>query len=187
MNKWLFLGAFLLVPAAALLGIAGVSFLSEGAIAEIIAMLLSEGVLALIGMFVGVFYLFPVILFHYRMWAAIYDRGMRISPGLAVVLLFVPVVNLFWIFRLYPGFVRSYNEQVEKNHTALPRLEPSAYQVFPTMLLISVILGFVTLFNFRLPLVEIVVGLIAYVYLLIVVSRTCDAVNRLADAVEGGS
>jgi hypothetical protein len=45
----------------------------------------------------------------YKMWRAIQGSQARTSPAQAVLLLFVPVVNIYWVFQAYWGWARDYN------------------------------------------------------------------------------
>lgn len=55
-----------------------------------------------------------LILLH-RAWASIADAETRISPRRAVLLLFVPIFNVYWIFKALPGFATDYNRFVERH------------------------------------------------------------------------
>ncbi|MGE4552878.1 MAG: DUF4339 domain-containing protein [Desulfovibrionaceae bacterium] len=47
--------------------------------------------------------------FAYRAWGALRPNGGRTEPGLAVLLLFVPLFNFYWIFVVLLGLVRASN------------------------------------------------------------------------------
>jgi len=49
------------------------------------------------------------------MWTSIQDKGTRISPGRAVGFLFIPVFNFFWLFRVFWGFHKDYNEYIKRH------------------------------------------------------------------------
>jgi hypothetical protein len=46
------------------------------------------------------------------MWDAVYNKYVYMSSDFAVLLLCIPIVNIFWAFRFYRDFVRFYNEEV---------------------------------------------------------------------------
>jgi hypothetical protein len=61
----------------------------------------------------------------YRMWAVLQDDGETwMTPGLAVGLLFVPFVNLYWAFRVYPGWAREYNRYIQRHGIRACRKSP---------------------------------------------------------------
>ena len=62
------------------------------------------------------------LVFVYRMWSAIQDGQARISPGRAVGLLFVPLLNIYWIFRVLPGYATEYNAYLGRHGSAAPPL-----------------------------------------------------------------
>ncbi|MBN1881174.1 MAG: hypothetical protein JW885_03290 [Deltaproteobacteria bacterium] len=132
-------------------------------------------------------WLICVILFHYRMWAAIHDEYVNTPPAIAVLRLFIPIYNIYWMFNLYPDFVEYYEMYLNRNNIEVPPFKPLAHRVFPKLILAIVILDVLTRF---LPFLFIHAGLFnlaVFIVFLVVVYRTCTAVNALADAVERGS
>ncbi|MBN1881176.1 MAG: hypothetical protein JW885_03300 [Deltaproteobacteria bacterium] len=125
------------------------------------------------------------ILFHYRMWAAIYDEQIDTPPKLAVLLLFIPLYNLYWIFKFYPGFVQYYNENIDRYGigSEVQPIDKLVYTAYPVTQYISVIIVIVSaLISSRSSIG--VMNLVCFVVFIIMVSKTCDAVNTLADVVE---
>lgn len=112
--------------------------------------------------------------FIYRMWAAIQDGETRTTPGLAVGLIFVPLFNFYWVFRVYPGFAAEYNAYAARNGLSVPALPRAPYAV----LAVCSVLGII-------PYLGILSGLVGLILLGVVISVTCDAVNRLATAPRG--
>ncbi len=70
------------------------------------------------------------LMLWYKMWAAIQDGHVRIGPGLAVGLLFVPIFNLFWGFVVFGGFAREYNRYLERHSIRAARLSPALFACF---------------------------------------------------------
>ena len=132
--------------------------------------------------------------FHYRMWAAIYEKdmkvgGVKIDPVIAVALLFVSFVGEYWTFRFYTEFIYHYNENVKKYGGELQLLPTgeSAYTAIAKLRVAALIIGIITIaIPFVLPLLWLLI-LVMYFIFFGLVSKTCDAVNFLADAVERGS
>ena len=58
----------------------------------------------------------------YKMWAAIQDGHVRMSPGKAIGLLFVPLFNLFWTPWVVWGFSLGYNELIQRRGIRVKRL-----------------------------------------------------------------
>jgi hypothetical protein len=138
-----------------------------------------------------------LILFHYRMWATIYEKDMKVGkakvdPVAAVVLFLVPFVGEFWTFKFYSFFVSRFNEDVSEyakvtgNPDGLRSLpvDISAFKVLPVLRMTALIF---TLLSMMFSGALYIVGffyVIMYLVFLIIVWQTCDAVNRLADAIE---
>jgi hypothetical protein len=95
----------------------------------------------------------------YKMWAAIQDGHARTTPGKAVLLMFVPFFNLYWIFQVLPGYATDYNAFIERHRIQAPKLSQGI--ILATMLL-----------PLAFPL-----SLLFMPWLLI--ARVCEAVNAL--------
>src|SRR5262245_50153350 len=104
MNKFAYILSIYLAPALALALIFGVEPSN------------SDSSLAL-GIFAATLVGVSVIAFLrmvYRMWSAIRDGSTTITPGRAVGFLFIPFYNLYWLFRVIPGFAGEYNAYVTR-------------------------------------------------------------------------
>lgn len=60
--------------------------------------------------------------FVHTAWSAIQDRHTAVSPELATLLLLVPIVNLFWVFRVVAAFPRDHNAMLDRQAIPVPRL-----------------------------------------------------------------
>lgn len=102
----------------------------------------------------------------YKMWASIRGgRATRTTPGKAVGFLFIPFFNLYWLFQVWGGFPTDYNRYLEEYSLPLPRLSSGLYIIYPILTLI--------------PFLGI---LLAPLVFIIVIAKTSNAVNGLADA-----
>lgn len=52
----------------------------------------------------------------FRFWEALQVVNLLTTPFLAIVLLFIPLFNVFWIFRVFWGWTLSYNKIISKFH-----------------------------------------------------------------------
>ncbi len=109
MSKAFYLGSF--IGAAALLLffviIVGLAVSPSTSIEISKAKAMTSIMLILIVCFAVMIYLFVVTaIMFYRMWDAIRDGGTAVSPGLAVVLLLIPLVNLAWMLLVYPLYMK---------------------------------------------------------------------------------
>lgn len=75
-------------------------------------------------------FLLTVMRLLHKAWAAIHDGASGVSPGPAVGLLFVPIVNLFWSFRVFPGYVTAFRKFGERQRLQLPKLSWFGYLLF---------------------------------------------------------
>ncbi len=102
----------------------------------------------------------------YKMWSSIQGgRATRTTAGKAVGFLFIPFFNLYWLFQVWGGFPTDYNRYLEEYSLPIPKLSNGLYIAYPILTLI--------------PLLGI---LLAPIVFIIVIAKTCNAVNRLADA-----
>ncbi len=104
-----------------------------------------------------------------RMWCAIQDGQTPVTVRRAIGFTFIPIFNVYWIFRAWTSFPTEYNRYVDRYGLPLAPLAGKSFVAYPILLLLAGIL-YVPLF--ALPFVFIVVA-----------SNACDAVNRLDEAV----
>lgn len=79
----------------------------------------------------------------YRGWTVLQDGKTRTSPGTAVGLLFVPLFNLYWLFRVTHGLAREYNAFVSRHELRVPPLPTSVFLAAPILTLAEGVLGWV--------------------------------------------
>jgi heme/copper-type cytochrome/quinol oxidase subunit 4 len=99
----------------------------------------------------------------YKMWQAIQDGHARVTPGTAVGFLFIPIFNLYWVFRAVACFPRDYNNFVDRHELNAQKLEPHMFVAFSAFCCAGNSAG--------LPL--LIVGFI-------LISRICDAINAIS-------
>ena len=139
MNKKFFMGAF--ISPFIIFGVFLV-FYFLGMSAQMMEQLLGC-LLDLIGALCFICILAFIILFHYRMWAAIYEKDMKVGstkvdPVAAVVLLFIPIVGVFWMFKFYSVFVhRMYEKVTEYNDGLEPLPIGGVFTAIPVLRLIA--------------------------------------------------
>jgi len=100
-----------------------------------------------------------------KMWSAIQDGANTITTGKAIGFLFIPVFNLFWIFKAWGSYPYEYNEFAARNQLEVPMLTSRAFTAFPLLLLLSSI--------FLIPSVFVPVTFV------VLIARVSDAVNNL--------
>ena len=54
------------------------------------------------------------VLFHYQMWASIYNESVDKTPEIALLFMCIPIYNIYWSFNFYPGFVNYYNRNISR-------------------------------------------------------------------------
>lgn len=103
-----------------------------------------------------------------RMWNAIQDGQTSITVGRAIGLTFVPVFNVYWIFRAWGGFPVEYNNYVDRYALPVPHLPNKIFIAYPILLLAGIL---------SVPLVALPFVFVA------VSAKTCAAVSALDEAV----
>lgn len=102
-----------------------------------------------------------MMVFLYKMWAAINDGVTRPSPGAAVGCLFIPLFSLYWIFIVWPGYATAYNAYARRHGIQVQPLSMG-------FILCTILLGWVP-----------IVGLIL---MCMTITRIATAVNALSDS-----
>jgi len=159
------------------------------------------GVVLLIILFIAViiYVLVVTAMMYYKMWGAINDDEMPISPVLAVVLLLIPIVNLFWTIAVYPLFMKYYNEYIERRTAEVQALKPGLFYAYPALIIVYFVCSIIAeiapfipgstlplLVAMPFTLVGMAASLASLVVFLILVARICDAVNALPQPVGDG-
>ncbi len=99
--------------------------------------LAAAGVLLLFAWLMG-------LVFTYKMWAAVRGPDVSPSPGLAVGLLFVPLVNIIWMFIVYGRWPKVYNRIAEERGIDKPRVSP-ALGILMCVFCLVACLGFINI------------------------------------------
>ncbi len=106
----------------------------------------------------------------WKMWGSIQDGYARATPGKAIGFLFIPFFNVYWIFQAWGGFPRDYNNYVDRRRLNVPHLSSGIFTAYPVLILLTAI-----------PFLGILVALVNMFLFAAIISKTCDAVNALAD------
>ncbi len=91
----------------------------------------------------------------YKCWKSIQDGNARTTPGKAVGLLFVPLLNLYWVFNVVPGFATDFNRYIQRHRVDTEPL------------------------NQNLILASMVVPGLGLLLWWMVIGKLCDGVNAL--------
>lgn len=143
----------------------------------------------------ALFSLIVFCVFIHRIWKAIQDGHAGTSPNKAVGFFFIPVFHLYWVFQMFWGFAKDYNSFIYRHELNLRKLPEWLY--FAHSLLISIAVLMVAPIAMRrwmhpsstlgpespLILSLSVVALVRIVLELVVIWKTCDAVNAIPDSL----
>jgi len=118
-------------------------------------------------LFVQMIYTFVVL---WKMWRSIQDGHARTTPGKAIGLLFIPFFNIYWIFQVWGGFPTDYNSYVQRHRLPVSHLPAGVFKAYPAIILLTAI-----------PFLGILAALVNMFLFVAIISKTCDAVNALAE------
>jgi hypothetical protein len=104
----------------------------------------------------------------YKAWACIQDGRARTTPGKAVGFLFIPLFNLYWIFRAIPGFADDYNSYLDRANISAKRLTKGSLQALAVLSVLALI-----------PKLGLIAAPVALVVQIIVAYRIRAALNAL--------
>jgi predicted Zn finger-like uncharacterized protein len=136
----------------------------------------------------------------YKMWAAIQDDEVSISPGKAVGFLLIPVFNIYWALLMVTGFAEDYNSFVIRRSINARELPMSLYLIYAFALMLSetvltvpmlCIFGFLRYINkafedysfvaWALVAFLFAAGTVHFITYILVSFKTCNAVNALPE------
>jgi hypothetical protein len=75
-----------------------------------------------------------------KIWGAIQDGQNPVSPGKAIGLLFVPVFNFYWVFRVWAGFPKEYRNYVRRRSLNLSKPNGFFFILYPILQVVPPIL-----------------------------------------------
>ena len=119
----------------------------------------------------------------HKAWSVIQDSQTSMTPGKAVGYLFIPFVNLGWVWRAYMGFVDQYNKYIERRGLNVTRQGSAAYLMFCLLFWSFLVVS-------RIPKIEpvaLIFGLQQFICLPILVASLVSAINRVTRAIPYGS
>ncbi len=138
---------------------------------------------------------------YYRMWAAIQDNQVSISPGKAIGFLFIPVFNIYWMLDMLIGFAEDYNEFIRQHAITIKKLPVMLFILYAflsmltavivtvPMLCVFIIVGRIssafiyhTLIAQALLFSASAAGIAHFIAYILVSIKTCVAVNALTNA-----
>ena len=125
------------------------------------------------------------VLFILRKWTALQDGQTGTSPAMAAGFLFIPVFNLYWVFKVFYGFAQDHNALIDRHRLNVPKL-PWALYITMSILVVANVLT-LPLYGFTqdMPLdslafqVLVLVSILQVTVTLAMVYLTCQAVNRI--------
>jgi hypothetical protein len=153
-----------------------------------------------------IFSLLIELAMFYKMWAAIRDNQVSISPAKAVGFLFIPLFNIYWAFYMVTGFAEDYNSLILRRSVKARNLPLMLFLIYALMFMLSVIfvvvpvvcaavfsgliarafIGYPDIFWILIGVVSAVAAGHFITYLLFAV-KTCNAINALPDTSAGGN
>jgi hypothetical protein len=127
----------------------------------------------LLGIVMAVYMVVIELVLWYKAWKSIQDFDARTSPGRAVGFLFIPIVNLYWIFQAFWGFSKDYNSNVDGYELAIKRLPEGLFLAYTVVALTNSVL-------FWVPLLNLLLNLGTMILTILVVNKLVDAVNNIS-------
>lgn len=104
----------------------------------------------------------------YRMWSAIQDGQTTITARRAIVFLFIPLYNVYWIFRAWASYPAEFNRYVERYDLPVVPLARGQFVAYPILILAAAIV--------YVPFLVVPFAFLA------VARRACGAVDALDTA-----
>jgi hypothetical protein len=119
----------------------------------------------------------------YKAWSALPAGAARTTPGEAVGFLFIPFYNLYWIWRVIPGFAADFNKYAAQSQPVIKPEPETLYKVFAALSYLPLALGIVTAFQSN----AVVAGGWLFDFMIVIpamIGILSNATNRLADAAK---
>lgn len=112
-----------------------------------------------------------ILILIYRMWSSIQDGHARTTPAKAIGFLFIPLFNCYWLFQVFWGYVKDYNQYISRHSINAPVHPEGLFLIYP----ITVIAAMLMPTPFLWPLL-----LISPIILIIITPKICDGINSIS-------
>lgn len=121
--------------------------------------------------------IFPM--FVYKIWQVLQDGNPSTTPGAAAGLLFVPLFNIYWLFRAIYFYAKDYNRYISEKQIDVPRLSEQYFLFTCIAALAGPAIGQLTVLE--APLVTVVLNLVPFVMMSVLMGQAIGARNRLVN------
>ncbi|MDD5134936.1 MAG: hypothetical protein PHP01_05950 [Phycisphaerae bacterium] len=112
-NVFVYLWAIVRIIAGVLGGLGLMMAIRKGAYSAVITTFIAADVFLILGVVIE-------LVLYYKMWAVIQDDD--IPPAKAVLFLFIPFFNIYWMLSMLIGFAEEYNSLIEQRSTKIKAL-----------------------------------------------------------------
>jgi hypothetical protein len=139
---------------------------------------------------------------YYRMWAAIQDSQVSVSPVKAIGFLFIPAFNIYWMLSMLIGFAEDYNAFIRRHSIKIKELPVTLFMIYAFLSILTVIVVTVpmlcvfkfagringafinyTLASWALFFFISAAGIAHFITYILVSIKTCNTVNALTSAL----
>jgi predicted Zn finger-like uncharacterized protein len=70
------------------------------------------------------------LVLYYKMWAVIQDSEVSVSPAKAILFLFIPFFNIYWMLTMLIGFAEDYNSFIEERSIKIKDLPVMLFVIY---------------------------------------------------------
>ena len=125
----------------------------------------------------GMILTITICVLWYRAWTLLQAGDVMTTPGKAVGFLFIPIFNLYWLFKVSYGFATTYNKLFVKGVEESNSLSTGIFIVYPAYFIILSILSLTPL---AMTMFWPVFLGVAMVITIMLVRTVCGAINKQA-------
>jgi predicted Zn finger-like uncharacterized protein len=144
------------------------------------------------------------LMLFYKMWTAIKDKQVSISPAKAAGFLFIPVFNIYWALLMLTGFAEDYNAFIQRHTVKAKELSITIFLIYAFMFILTAfvvtipmicVFGFIGLISrafigyphavWALLVFVLAAGIAHFITYILVAMKTCNAINALPERKSG--
>jgi hypothetical protein len=114
----------------------------------------------------------------YKAWNSLRECHPRTTPGKAVGFLFIPFLNLYWVFQSVRGFVFDYNTYMAQSERKDFYLGSHLFTSFAILFVLAFAMWFVPV-PFLNAILAVIVYVVVLVFTSLVIGKLCDAINHI--------
>ena len=119
-----------------------------------------------------------LLVFIYQSWSRIPPEIARTTPGKAIGYLFIPFLQLYWLFVVYLGWAKDWNKSMQGSGEGSKKMPEGLALSIAVMTLVNLVVGLIIYTIGQMTWVSVLFGMISGFLVLLYINMVCNLVNE---------